>query len=137
MHNKQLGIFLIDDDPINIFTIEKLIKKCNANALVKSFDSGKKALAYFENLDEQDYPDIILLDLYMPQMDGWQFLDAYQEQGFKKSSCTIYILSSSVDERDAVLAEEHGLIQEFLKKPLGKDKLTDLLSYHQEFINRH
>lgn len=137
MHDKNLNVFLIDDDPINIFTIEKLIKKCDANALVKSFDSGKKALAYFENLDVQNYPDIVLLDLYMPEMDGWQFLDAYQEQGLKKSSCTIYILSSSVDERDAVLAEEHGLIQEFLKKPLDKDKLINLLSYHHAIIDRN
>lgn len=137
MHDKNLNVFLIDDDPINIFTIEKLIKKCDANALVKSFDSGEKALAYFENLDVQNYPDIVLLDLYMPEMDGWQFLDAYQEQGLKKSSCTIYILSSSVDERDAVLAEEHGLIQEFLKKPLDKDKLINLLSYHHAIIDRN
>ncbi len=135
MLNKQLNILLIDDDPLNTFTMQRLIKKCSPNVSVKSFESGEKALSYFANLDKQDFPHIILLDLYMPEMDGWEFLEEYQKRGFETNSCTIYILSSSVDDRDTILAEEHGLVQEFLKKPLEREKLLLLLEHHNEVLN--
>jgi len=132
MSDKHLNICVIDDDALNRFTTEHLIKKCISDVNISLFDGGGQALSYLKTLDKQDFPDIILLDLYMPEMDGWQFLDAYQSQGLETTLCTIYILSSSVDERDIALAEGNGLVQEFLKKPIGKDRLATLLSYHQE-----
>ncbi len=136
MLNKQLNVILIDDDPLNAFTIERLVKKTVPDATMKSFHSGASAFAYFSKMNSNDFPHIILLDLYMPEMDGWQFLDEYKLQGFTAKQCTIYMLSSSIDKRDIFLAEEHGLVQEFLKKPLTKDKLTSLLSHHLEAISK-
>lgn len=134
MPDKQLNIIIIDDDALSVFTIERLIKKSSPSTVVQSFLSGEKALAHFSALDRGSFPNVILLDLYMPVMDGWQFLEAYQAKGFENKFSTIYILSSSIDERDATLAEEHGLIQEFLKKPLQKEKLASLLAHHLAII---
>jgi CheY-like chemotaxis protein len=136
MLNKQLNVILIDDDPLNAFTIERLVKKAAPDAIMQSFQSGAEAFAYFAGLASGDFPNIILLDLYMPEMDGWQFLDNYRLQGFSSKQCTIYMLSSSIDKRDIFLAEEHGLIQEFLKKPLSREKLISLLAQHQEDISK-
>ena len=129
MLNKQLNVVLIDDDLLNAFSIERLVKKTAPDATMKSFKSGAEAFEYFSEIDiNNDFPNIILLDLYMPEMDGWQFLDKYRLQGFDSKPCDIYMLSSSIDKRDIFLASEHGLVQEFLKKPLSKEKLLNILT---------
>ncbi len=135
MNEKSLIVWLIDDDPLNTFAIERLIKKLLTGSAVKVFHEAKKALDSLVLVKENEFPYVILLDLYMPEMDGWQFLEKYQELRFDNAISTIYILSSSVDDRDIDFAESHGLIQAFLRKPLGKENLSEILTKHYKELN--
>lgn len=110
----MLKVVLIDDDPISTFVTEKLILK-NVHEPVQFFKytNAKSALEVFYDLAA----DYLFLDLNMPEMNGWDFLDSIDKDKFDTE---IYILSSSVDERDILKASKYQIVKEYLSKPLIK-----------------
>lgn len=118
----QKKIYIIDDDPIYQLVTRKLIEKTNLFSQVKAFENGHKALNYFS--ETGDFPDIILLDIEMPEMDGWNFLDELLEieKRFDKEA-TIYIASSSIAHQDKEKSRTYTSVKDFLSKPLNLDKL--------------
>jgi CheY-like chemotaxis protein len=124
-------IALIDDDPAFVFITEKIIEKTNHFKEVKVFDNGLYALNYLkENLNNDTHlPNIIFLDLSMPIMDGWQFLDEYALLKIKnKSKITVYICSSSISPYDITRAKSISDVTDFIIKPITKEKLTEIVS---------
>lgn len=124
-------IALIDDDPAFVFITEKIIEKTNHFKEVKVFDNGLYALNYLkENLNNDTHlPNIIFLDLSMPVMDGWQFLDEYALLKIKnKSKITVYICSSSISPYDITRAKSISDVTDFIIKPITKEKLTEIVS---------
>lgn len=124
-------IALIDDDPAFVFITEKIIEKTNHFKEVKVFDNGLNALNYLkENLNNDIHlPNIIFLDLSMPVMDGWQFLDEYALLEIKnKSKITVYICSSSISPYDITRAKNISEVTDFIIKPITKEKLTEIVS---------
>lgn len=124
-------IALIDDDPAFVFITEKIIEKTNHFKEVKVFDNGLNALNYLkENLNNDTHlPNIIFLDLSMPVMDGWQFLDEYALLEIKnKSKITVYICSSSISPYDITRAKSISEVTDFIIKPITKEKLTEIVS---------
>lgn len=124
-------IALIDDDPAFVFITEKIIEKTNHFKEVKVFDNGLNALNYLkENLNNDTHlPNIIFLDLSMPVMDGWQFLDEYALLKIKdKSKITVYICSSSISPYDITRAKSISEVTDFIIKPITKEKLTEIVS---------
>lgn len=124
-------IALIDDDPAFVFITEKIIEKTNHFKEVKVFDNGLYALNYLkENLNNDSHlPNIIFLDLSMPIMDGWQFLDEYALLKIKnKSKITVYICSSSISPYDITRAKSISDVTDFIIKPITKEKLTEIVS---------
>ncbi len=124
-------IALIDDDPAFVFITEKIIEKTNHFKEVKVFDNGLYALNYLkENLNNDTHlPNIIFLDLSMPIMDGWQFLDEYALLEIKnKSKITVYICSSSISPYDITRAKSISDVTDFIIKPITKEKLTEIVS---------
>lgn len=118
----QKRIYIIDDDPIYKLITKKLIEKTKLYSETKEFANGNEALRYFES--EIDFPDIILLDLEMPEMDGWDFLDEFKQ--LKKDTdkrTTIYIASSSIAIEDKMKAKKYNCIKDFLSKPISLEKL--------------
>lgn len=116
-------ICIIDDDPIYIFGMKKLIsvnKICN-NILV--FNNGHEAIQYFNSIDTQ-LPDVIFLDINMPIMDGWDFLDEFSniKDNFKKN-IIIHMVSSSIDPNDIEKAKGYQEITEYLIKPVKSQDL--------------
>ncbi len=114
---------IIDDDDVYINLIKKIIdiKKLSENLLV--FKNGQEALDYFkpimENISEENFPEIILLDLNMPVMDGWKFLNEFtQIKTKKKIMPTIYIVSSSINPYDVEKAKSYSLVTDYLIKPI-------------------
>ena len=97
----MLNIVLIDDDPISTFVTEKLISK-NVKEPCKFFkyQSAKRALEEIKSIN----PHYLFLDLNMPEMTGWDFLDKFHPSD---NDARIYILSSSVDERDISKASQY------------------------------
>lgn len=115
-------IYIIDDDPIYQLVTKKLIEKSDLFNDSMSFENGKKAMTYFEAT--KDIPDIILLDIQMPEMDGWEFLDELLliEKDLHKEA-TIYIASSSIANEDKLKAQSYDCVKDFLSKPMNLEKL--------------
>ena len=118
----MLTIVLIDDDPISTFVTEKLISK-NVKEPCKFFkyQSAKKALEEIDSIN----PHYLFLDLNMPEMTGWDFLDCFRPSG---SDAQIYILSSSVDERDISKASQYQIVKDYLSKPLIKKYIKHIFN---------
>lgn len=122
---------IIDDDDIYVYAIKRLIdiqKLCD-NILV--FKDGREALDYFKNnIKNIDLiPDIILLDVKMPIMDGWQFVNEYIKLEIDKiKDVAMYMVSSSIDPRDIKRADAIPQIEKYLFKPITFDELKEIFN---------
>ena len=122
---------IIDDDNLYVNLLKKIIitRKLCENLLV--FNDGKQSIDYFEalleNLNEDKIPDIILIDLNMPVMDGWEFIERFTkiENKFNKR-ITLYIVSSSIDPADINRAESLSNIKDYLIKPTQISELENI-----------
>ncbi|WP_133537280.1 response regulator [Tenacibaculum caenipelagi] len=123
-------ILLIDDDPATNFLHKLLIEKENCTENIVCMQSAEDALAYLRLKIEGEYPhpEIIFLDINMPRMNGWDFLEEYEkfdkEQQAKK---IIIMLTTSLDPHDREKAESINQINEFQSKPLTSEKLRSIL----------
>ena len=120
---------LIDDEEIFNFIQSEVIHLHNQSNEVMMFASGAEALLYIKNLISQNesLPDFVLLDIRMPNMNGFQFLDELMKfdlQLFNKTK--IYLLSSSIDERDIKKAADYPLVNGFKGKPLSEEIINDI-----------
>lgn len=131
MTKENLQILIIDDDEINNFIAAKLIDKIPPKAVVNTCLNGQIGLDFVKSKlqNQEEVPDIIFLDINMPIMNGWEFLEEFEkikDQINKKIS--INMLSSSVYNDDINKAETFNTVNKFISKPLTVDKIQDL--YH-------
>lgn len=117
-------IFLIDDSPLNCLIISKQLICINAHVKVNTFNSGLKALKAL-NTSESCLPQLILLDLEMPQMDGWEFLEALQKYNF---ALPVIIITSSLSNFHQERAQSYPLVKDYMTKPLN---WHDIRKIHQ------
>ncbi len=124
----------IDDDPIVLMLNDLILKEQSFCGNLMKYDKAELALDYFEeqsslSKEAQILPSLIFLDINMPVMDGWEFLEAFSNK-FKEFHETIrvIILSSSVNPADLEMAENHPLVIGFMPKPLGEPELAILKS---------
>lgn len=123
-------LFLVDDDHIFLMIMKRMIMQAEVVKSVETFENGLDILEYLKanQAKPEVLPEIILLDLNMPIMDGWQFLDAYREiQRELAQNIRIYILSSSNFEEDIRRAEEYSMVKEYLVKPLSPERLIGIM----------
>lgn len=123
-------IFLIDDDPTFLFLTKKLIITAKVSANINEFSDGQAALDFLtDNLNNQEqYPDLVFLDLSMPIVDGWDFLDEYslfEDKVHKKVK--LFIVSSSISPHDIERARNYKIVSDFIIKPLLKEKLLEIM----------
>ena len=121
--------FIIDDDPIFVFGSKVLLKKCGFATKIVVFQNGKEALETTVKLLETgaELPEVIFLDLNMPIMDGWEFLEAFGKLSGVEN-IRLYILSSSIDSRDMERAKHYDIVTDFIAKPLTDGRINELLS---------
>ena len=119
---------IIDDDPIFRFGTKKIMESVHFCKNFLIYKNGKEA---FDDLASKltlniDVPDVILLDLNMPIMDGWQFLEELVKIP-NSEKIPIYIVSSSVDSRDIEKAKEYKLVNQYIIKPFSVAKVQALM----------
>jgi len=128
---RPISILLVDDDEINNFISIKLIKKAVDNAEIKACLNGRFAIDELVEIQKQDpskLPDFILLDINMPIMNGWEFLDEYKRLGIDPAGKSkIFIISSSVFSNDITKAHSYPLVRNFVSKPLSVEKIKEML----------
>ena len=114
-----MDTLLIDDDAIGIFLTERLLKREEFSEDIVSLSSAEAALALLQKAAPEELPQVIFLDLNMPVMNGWEFLEALKpKEPELLGYCHIYILTSSLSHSDTVRASEFPLVSGFVNKPL-------------------
>ncbi len=122
---------IIDDDSMYVNLVKKIIEAKNLCQNLMVFQNGKDALNYFEailtNLDKAAIPEIIFLDLNMPVMDGWEFLENFTKikNNFGKI-ITLYIVSSSINPVDVERAKNINSVKDYLIKPVTIEDLESI-----------
>ena len=130
--NKYHHVLLVDDDDSSNFLNSRIINKLNLADETHVCGNGRAALEYMINncklgtVPPCPCPDLMLLDINMPVMDGFEFLSKYTEMdGLEKGKCKIYILTSSSDPNDLRRAKDFH-IAGYLNKPLTREKLLSI-----------
>lgn len=124
-----INVILIDDSSFDLFIYEKLLIKSGITHSVKTFNSAREALKFLVS-KESDLPEtVILLDLQMPDMNGFEFIDNFTlvSQSLK-NKIKIFMLSSTIDSRDIDKAVSSPYIIDLLPKPLEINQLKKKLS---------
>jgi CheY-like chemotaxis protein len=127
--NKVKTLGIVDDDEIYTFLIKKSIEQTNFVETIKVFHNGLDAIDFLKKnaANYDSLPEIILLDLSMPIMDGWEFLEEYILLSPKLGrKITIYIISSSISPYDIAKAKSISFVTDFIIKPVSKEKLIEI-----------
>lgn len=123
--------FIIDDDPIFVLLFKKIIEKSERFNKVQNFSDGQFAIEELLKIHHEGsvLPDIIFLDLNMPNIDGWQFLEEIQKYNFI-NELTIYIVSSSIDSHEIERAKQYQCVKNFISKPISFDFFDKIKSWN-------
>jgi two-component system, chemotaxis family, chemotaxis protein CheY len=131
MSSKTPIVALVDDDKIFQLTASKTIKALQLSNNILQFENGEEALKYLvaNAGNPESLPDYMFLDINMPFVDGWMFLQDYSgmKQNLSKQ-ISIFMVSSSIDPRDIHRARSIPEVQEYVIKPLTKEKFIELLN---------
>ncbi len=125
------GVCIIDDDHIFIYGAKRLIQETSFCDELLVYENGQDALEELkERLDNKlELPGIIFLDLNMPMMTGWEFLDAYLQIESKAPGQTrVYIISSSVDPQDLLKINDYEQIRDYILKPVTAEDLEKIIA---------
>jgi len=119
---------IIDDDPIFIFGAKRMMEISDFCNSFMIFKNGEEAITNLKPIMKNGdaVPDIILLDINMPIMDGWEFLDEFVTIESHKTT-TIYIVSSSIDPMDLERAKRYDNVSNYIIKPISLETLKGLL----------
>lgn len=119
---------IVDDDPIYVFATKKVMRMAGFCESFLVFKNGKEALESLSAivLEGSKMPEVILLDLNMPVMDGWQFLDEFT-QIQPPQKITIYIVTSSINPEDVERAKAYEDVANYIVKPVSEKSLYDIL----------
>lgn len=122
-------IMIIDDNKIDLYIVSRIITQNNFAQNVLQYFSAKTALNYLiENQNNESLlPNILLLDIYMPEMSGFDFMKTYNQLSHKlKDKCSVYIISSTNNEKDINQIQADKNIKGFHEKPLTKEFLKNI-----------
>lgn len=123
------SVMVVDDNRLDRFIVEKLIEKAQFAASTVPMEMGRDALNYISERinNNEPLPQVIFLDINMPGMDGFEFLEEFNNFSDEvKNSCSIVMLSSSLNEDDHKRAMSFSSVKMYCNKPLNVDKLEEL-----------
>lgn len=118
-------IFIIDDDPISIIILKKNLELIAISEEIVTFSNGKDAFNHLEKEYLKNEQYVIFLDINMPEMNGWEFLNKVEHLITSQNTC-IYLLTSSINKADMEKAKQFLLIEKYLSKPICKEVLIEI-----------
>ncbi|WP_295334940.1 response regulator [Flavobacterium sp.] len=124
-------IYCVDDDVITLMLCKKVIERASFAKEILTATNGEEAILFFKELAEQSnpaYPRLVLLDLNMPIMNGWEFLDQYLKNGYQNifTEAKFIVLSSTIDPQDVEKTKNYPMVVDFLSKPITKEMIENL-----------
>lgn len=122
-------VMIIDDNTIDLYITSHVITRQNFGRQILQYSIASEALNYLieNSKNVSALPQIILVDIYMPIMSGFEFMEAYDDLPQSvKDYCNVYVVSSSIDQKDIMRAEEDKNIIGFCEKPISKITLENM-----------
>lgn len=121
---------IVDDDQIYQLVMKRTMEQSGYVKSILQFYDGEEAIGYFkEQFESKDaLPELLLLDINMPYMNGWQFLDEFIKIKFSHDyKLTIFVVTSSTTQEDRNKADEYSIVSGYHIKPITKDKFVEML----------
>lgn len=121
---------VIDDNKLDCFIAEKIIRNTGLSESVATFSDARRALEFVKNDTQPDeHNNIIIVDIQMPLMNGFEFVEAFEmlPQDLR-NRFVIFMLTSSINENDLNRVKNYGSVKHLLNKPLTSDKLSYLIA---------
>lgn len=120
---------IIDDNEIDIMIAAKNLEMSGLFSKILIAKNGQEAIDLIHDSEQTDFPDHIFLDINMPVLDGWGFLDLFDEIGnIPGKNPKVFMLSSSIDESDSNRAKSNPHVTSFISKPLNASKVNEILA---------
>lgn len=132
---KFYNILIIDDDQVNNFLFSRMVQTVGISEKAETVTSGRQGLVLLEEkiASGEPLPKVIFLDINMPLMNGWEFLEKYKEMPSSiRRQINLYMLSSSVYPEDINKAKSYEDVVDYITKPLTKEILLKIHHEHQE-----
>lgn len=132
----KTDVLLVDDDAILLMMLQKMISKTGFHPSPGKYLNGKLAFDHIVKNDDSKTNFIVLLDLNMPVMNGWEFLERINDSNIN-SPVYVIIVTSSVDMRDRDKANAYSQVIHFMEKPVNETKIKSLaqLSQIKDLLN--
>jgi CheY-like chemotaxis protein len=130
---KYKTIMLVDDNEIDNLINQKMIEAASISENIYTHTGAKSALEFLRNMEKTDVsdkvlPDIIFLDIDMPLMDGFQFLDEFEKlMPATKKKCKIIMLTSSINPQDSNRSKKYPNVKLYLNKPLSHESIMNIV----------
>ncbi|MCM4151099.1 response regulator [Arenibacter sp. N53] len=131
MKKKLNCVLLVDDDDATNFIHNYVIKEAGFAEHIKVVENGQEALDYLKSKNEKEYlrPNLIFLDINMPVMDGWEFLEQYKHLDEElQGHMMVVMITTSLNPDDKLNAKSHDIVDHYMSKPLTVEMLHDLQS---------
>lgn len=131
--NNFYSVMLIDDNEIDNLINQKMIEAASITKYIYTHTGARSAIEFLKNIEkledisDQILPDVIFLDIDMPLMDGFQFLDEFEKlQDTTKNKCKIVMLTSSINPQDVNKSKDYAYVKKYINKPLSQENLEKL-----------
>lgn len=137
-NDKMYAIMLIDDNEIDNLINQKMIESADVVENIYTHTGARSAIEFLRNAEKLEgfsdkiLPDIILLDIDMPLMDGFQFLDEFEKlKETTKEKCAVVMLTSSINPQDVNKSKKYKYVKRYINKPLSQDSITKIFSMEE------